>query len=133
MKNTSTESNKLKMSHNVHTAPYGFHGLFLEPIYRRKDIVPETEDREVTYVQFWSIDKATGKRQCESGYTHINLDLFEDFTHDVGFDSYYVEFLELTTGEWVVAFKSQTILASRYLRLSPKNMIQVLNRRVGFC
>lgn len=118
---------KIKLSNTVHDAPWVDATLFPHPLYTKetKEKLGENDNENWKYIAIWPRD-----RKFEPKYTHIPTYNIEGIENIYG--SYYIQFNELSSGDWLISFKSQLILQSKYLKMTNEEMQKVLARKIDY-
>ena len=63
-------------------------------------------------------------------YTHVPTYNIEGIENIYG--SYYIQFDELSSGDWLISFKSESILQSKHLKMTKEEMDKVLARKINY-
>lgn len=115
---------KIKLSNSVHDAPWVDATLFPHPLYA-KTAKEKREDEGWKYIAIWPIS-----RKFEPRYAQLPTYDIEGIENIYG--SYYIQFDELNSGDWLISFKSHAILQSKYLKMTNEEMQKVLARKIDY-
>lgn len=118
---------KTKLSNSVHDAPLVDSTLFPHPLYTKeaKEKRDKNNSENWKYIAIWPRD-----RKFEPRYTHVPTYNIEGIENIYG--SYYIQFDELSSGDWLISFKSESILQSKHLKMTKEEMEKVLARKINY-
>ena len=115
---------KIKLSYSVHDAPWVDSTLFPHPLYT-KTAKEKRENENWKYISIWHHD-----RKFEPRYTQLPTYDIEGIENIYG--SYYIQFDQLSSGDWLISFKSESILQSKHLKMANEEMQKVLARKIDY-
>lgn len=115
---------KIKLSNSVHDAPWVDSTLFPHPLYT-KEAKEKRKDENWVYVIICPASK-----EFKSGYVHLPTYNIEGIENIYG--SYYIQIEQFGDCHWLISFKSQLILQSKYLKMTNEEMQKVLARKIDY-
>lgn len=118
---------KVKLSNTLHDAPWVDNTLFPHPLYTEeaKQKRDGNDNENWKYIAIWPRDITFIGR-----YTHFPTYNIEGIENMYG--PYYLQFHQSLQGHWIISFKSEIILQSKYLKMTDEEMQKVLAKTINY-